>query len=99
MSRYEQVCDMLRQRRVLREAAKADLVVGIWRDGHRLFSEQEILAVLQDALIELGPLFRNDAKECSALMQETKGKQEERRRCLLVHQYEDAWPLQSELDA
>jgi hypothetical protein len=90
MSRYEQVCDMLRQRRKMREKA-----IGADR---RWTGEVEHLAVIQDALVELGPLFRHDVKECQVQMGGgIRGRPKDRERCILLQQYD--WPLQSRLDA
>lgn len=91
MSRYEMVCDLLRQRRAERDRVRE--ARAFW-DG-----EKEFLAVIHDALIELGPLFEADAEECERLMAGENGSWRQRYECRLVQQRPDRWPLQSELDA
>ncbi len=91
MSRYEIVCDLLRQRRAEAEATRERQ---IWFDG-----EEVTLAVVQDALCELGLLFEPDAEECGRLARGQNGTYWQRHDCILVQQKPTAWPLQSELDA
>lgn len=95
MSKYEQVCDMLRERRRVREGVPS---------GLRYWNEVDTLAVIEDALIELGDLFRTDAKNARMLMGMTPLKAKKIRwpeipTGLLLHRDEEQWPLQSEYDA
>lgn len=113
MSRYEQVCDIIRQRR---EAAKKEREAMGSFDG-----EREYLEVLQDAIAEMSGvdpaesteeakerrqlegrrLFEGDVEEIGRMIANpTKfGEMYQRRRCILIHQRYTSWPLQSEMDA
>jgi hypothetical protein len=90
MSRYEQVCDLIRQRR-------QEKILALQKNQKR-WTEDITLAVVEDALIELGPLFKLDADACRRLMNLEKHTLYEKQHGLLMHQY-DYWPLQSEHDA
>lgn len=91
MSEYEVVCDLLRQRRAERRAMQ--------EAGKKRYDDVEFLAVLQDALVELGPLFKHDVEECERLKSGHRGLAEQYARCLLLQQWDTDIPLQSEMDA
>lgn len=112
MSRYEQVCDIIRQRR---EAAKKEReAIGFFHGG-----ELDYLWVLQDAVAEMSGVdpaesteeaierrrlagrrpFEGDVEEIGRLLSGITGEMYQRRRCILIHQRYTSWPLQSEMDA
>lgn len=78
---------MLRQRRALKGRAH--------EDGFLWSGEEEFMAVIQDALVEMG--LEDDAEECGRLMRGVNGSHEQRYRCVLVQQR--FMPLQTEFDA
>lgn len=99
MSRYEQICSMIRERRAQREPPMFNRL-GLRSADGGVLKDREIVQVIHDAILEMySPAFEHDAYICSQLSQGIGVKNAIVPNRLLMNRLEEQWPLQSELDA
>lgn len=87
MSRYEQVCSLIRERRALGPRPRSQ-------------ADRDLIQVIADSFMEMGPLFASDVKSCERLYNGGIGHtSDEFPKRIIMNRFEEDWPLQSEYDA